>query len=282
MLIVHIGLPKTATTFLQYRIFKPAFGPGFVHRASGEFAEKLCREFRRLGSTAGPAGTHRQRIRALLKRGRHAGAPAILVTDENISVHWRHVWDGAGIGPARLAERFARLRRDLADLYPALRVIVGIRRQDQWLASRYAESSKNHPEFGQADFEERMAGIAAAARLEGALAWLDYAAVRAGFGEALGPDNVLIAPMERLGREPRALLAEMSAFVGADLLACPEHPAAAEDPKPNRLSAAENVWQLRRDGSELRLPEALQAALRARFGATNRTLAAAVPLGYEP
>jgi hypothetical protein len=282
MLIVHIGLPKTATTFLQYRIFKPAFGSGFIHRASGGADEKLCRQFRELGLASSPARAHREKLAKLLRR-RADQASTILVTDENISIHWNHLWDGRGCEPDRLAGRFARLRKNLAHMVPELRVIIGIRRQDQWLASRYAESSKHHPEFGQQDFEVRMVRIAASEKLEGAFAWLDYAAVRDAFVTALGEENVLIAPMERIKQEPRAMLEEMGAFVGADLVASYETiPEEAKDHRPNQLSSGENSWQLRKDGSTIRLPPELQAALLARFTKSNRALATNLPLGFDP
>jgi hypothetical protein len=282
MLIVHIGLPKTATTFLQYRIFEPALGAGFIHRSSGTVGEKICRAFKDLNLAPSPAGRHRHEIKALLAH--HAPAtPVTLITDENISVHWGHLWNETGASPERLAARFGRLRRDLQDKFSVLRVIIGIRRQDQWLASRYAESSKNHPEFDQADFERRIAEIAKSERLEGAFSWLDYAAVRAAFAEALGAENVLIAPMERLTAEPRVMLAEMSDFAGSDLVASYDAiPTDSKERKPNRLSTGENSWRLRKDNSLLRLPPALQSALLERFADSNRRLAAEIPLGFEP
>jgi hypothetical protein len=282
MLIVHIGLPKTATTFLQHRIFPPALGAACLHRKSGETAEKICYAFKSLALSPSPAGAHRRALKKLLTL-RDVPSPSLLVTDENISVHWGHFWDGRGPTPERLAGRFARLRKDLEEIFPALRVIIGIRRQDQWLASRYAESSKNHPEFCQKDFEARMGRLAKSEPLNGAFAWLDYAAVRAAFIEALGPENLLMVPMERLTCDPHAMLEEMSAFVGADLIASyDEIPEEAKGHRPNQLSTGENAWRLRKGGHTLRLPPELQAALLARFADSNRRLGREIPLGFEP
>jgi hypothetical protein len=156
-------------------------------------------------------------------------------------------------------------------------VIIGIRRQDQLLGSRYAESAKAFPGFGQADFERRMRGLAEAEAFDGVHAWLDFAAVQAAFAEALGPENLLLVPMERLADAPHETLGGMGAFLGGiDLL----RPYAAAEAKGgglrrNALSAGDNVWRLRRDEgeAEIVLDPALQAALRARFAACNRLVA---------
>ena len=164
-----------------------------------------------------------------------------------------------------------------------VRVLIGIRRQDQWLASRYAESSKHFPDFGQADFDRRMAAIAAGARLDGPLGWLDYHAVHRHFTAALGAENLLMLPLERLAQAPQATLAELGGFMGGPDLARRYVKAAGTEPEAlrrNRLADGADLWRLRRDGAPLALAPALREALLARFADGNRALAALLPLGF--
>lgn len=288
MLIIHIGLPKTATTFLQHQIFNRTEGLRFVHRSTGPAGHKLCEAFRNLASAASEEiEEHRQTIRRRLLRAKAksgtSAAPVTLVSDENISIHWSRFWDGEGSSPRDLARRFADLRHDLADAFPAFRVLIGIRRQDQWLGSRYAESSKSKAEFGQPDFDRRMAEVAAVPRLDGPLAWLDYAGTRDAFAEALGRENVMLLPTERLRSDARTLIDEMSGFIGVDLrTAYDAIPEASQNRRSNRLSIGKNSWRLRKNNTPLHLAPALERTLRARFAESNRALAAEIALGFEP
>jgi hypothetical protein len=254
-----------------------------VHRSGGGEAEALCAELRKFAAAKSPKSTeHRRRLGEMLAaRARPAPPRCLLVTDENVSVNATDFWKGKGAEPARLARRLGNLRRDLRESYPVLKVILGIRRQDQWLGSRYAESSKNFPGFGQADFERRMREIAAAETLDGPLAWLDYAAVREAFTAALGARNFLMLPMERLTEDPRAALRETGDFLGGiDLVArYAAAEAKGEGLRRNTLSAGEGVWALRSGKEEIRLDPGLAEALRARFAGSGAALAEAAAPG---
>jgi hypothetical protein len=279
MVVLHIGLPKTATTFLQHRIFRRARRLRFVHRRTDREADRLCAALRRYTAAASFwAPGLRRRLVAQLAARAGAGPPGcLLLSDENVSVLSSGFWSGKGPVPDRVAARLGALGAALDGRFGPLRVIIGIRRQDQWLGSRYAESAKAFPGFGQADFERRMRGLAEAEAFDGVHAWLDFAAVQAAFAEALGPENLLLVPMERLADAPHETLGGMGAFLGGiDLL----RPYAAAEAKGgglrrNALSAGDNVWRLRRDEgeAEIVLDPALQAALRARFAACNRLVA---------
>jgi hypothetical protein len=275
MLVVHVGLPKTGTTFLQHRVLAQAPGIVFVHRGGGPRQARACASFRHFAhASALTAPFHRRRLVTHLRA--LTGSGPLLVSDENISVKAAHFWTGGGTGPDRLARRLAGLAADLGPL----RVILGIRRQDRWLASRYAESSRHFPSFGQHDFDRRMAEIAAAPALPGPLGWLDYQAVRAAFAAALGAENLLLVPLERLAAAPEATLDVIGGFLGIEV----PHGKGQTRPgrRRNTLATGENSWRLRRDRTPLTLAPELQAAIRARFAASNRALAALTPLGFEP
>jgi hypothetical protein len=142
-------------------------------------------------------------------------------------------------------------------------VVIGIRRQDQWLASRYAESSKDFPGLDQSDFDRRMHELAKREVLDGPLAWLDYAAVRQEFSAALGRENLLLVPLEWIGARPEETIRQLEGFCGLT-------PGDAWALKPSRqarnpLSKGPNTWRMRRSGKMLHLdpvhgPDTIQAS----------------------
>ena len=276
MLVIHIGLPKTGTTFLQ-GMFRHTAGIAFVHRKLGTDEARLChdlRRFARMNALAVPF--YRRRIEAPLSALLEAATPRpVLVSDEDISITAGGFWRGTGAEPAPLARRLARLGRRLGPKASPLRVIIGVRGQDQWLASRYAESSRMFPDFGQADFDARLARLAEGGPLAGPARWLDYRQVRDSFTRALGAENVLLLPLERLAASPEEALDDVGRFLGGVEVAR----GAARQPsrQRNSLSIGENVWRMRRDGTPLRLDDALQAALRNRFAASNRAVSTDLP-----
>lgn len=279
MLVIHIGLPKTGTTFLQ-GMFRHTPELAFVHRKLGPDESRLChdlRRFARMNALALPF--YRRRIEAPLSALLEAAAPLpVLLSDEDISLTAGGFWRGTGAEPAPLARRLARLGRRLGPKAAPLRVIIGVRGQDQWLASRYAESSRMFPDFGQADFDARLARLAEGRPLAGPARWLDYRHVRDSFTRALGAENVLLLPLERLAESPGAALADLGRFLGGVEVAA--HGAARQPSRQrNSLSIGDNVWRMRRDGTALRLDDALQAALRNRFAASNRAVSADLPAG---
>ena len=286
MIIFHIGLPKTATSFLQYQIFPFIEGINFVHRRASDTAMALSKSLNTISiNRAWPTGEKRRRIVKQVidytestDRGQN-----LLISDENISIRADRFWTSAGEGPEVVARRLAELGEDLSTIYPTMRVMIGIRRQDQWLASRYAESSKLFPHFDQADFERRMNEIVDSGELSRALLWLDYDVVHRTFSELIGTENVLMLPMERLFREPVQTMGEMGEFLGCrDLVELYDRVhQKAPDSRMNKLSTGENSWKMRRDGSALHLSLHLQTALRGRFAASSRELSKRTPLGFE-
>jgi hypothetical protein len=285
MLVLHIGLPKTGTTFLQ-GLFRRTPDLAFVHRKMGERESRVCHALRHLArANRLLAPVHGKRVAAGMRElicgsDPTAGPSSLLISDEDISVGAGGFWRGAGARPQRLARRLASLPvPDRAG--GRIRVLIGIRRQDQWLASRYAESSRMFPAFCQADFDRRMVEIADSRSLPGVLGWLDYHAVHRHFVAALGPDNVHVMPLERLARAPHETLAGVGRFLGVGDLAGAYAALDRRAAGRNALSRGENLWRLRRDGSLLRLDPEVQAALRRRFADSNRALAAVQPLDFE-
>ncbi len=289
MLIFHIGLPKTATTFLQHKIFAFAENINFVHRKVSSEARALCSDLNTLAIADDSAFCDRRtQIRDQLREhaignGTDFFARNLLISDENISLRPGIFWTGEGSSPSMVANRLADVGKNMALLDPKVRVIIGIRRQDQWLASRYAESSKLFPEFGQMDFERRMADIIRSDRLEQTMSWLDYDEVYRIFITLLGQQNVLLVPMERLFADPVSMLSELGEFLDSPNLIALYRREQDKEPggRVNSLSAGDNSWLMRRDNSKLHLPASLAVALRQRFAISNHALSQKIPHGFE-
>jgi hypothetical protein len=273
MLTLHVGLPKTGTTFLQRQVFAGCEDPLFLHRRQGTEAEALCRDLRRYVKCAGLVAPFlRRRVRSRLAAiADAAGIARLLVSDENIAIGSVGFWTGKGPDPVRVAGR-------IAEILPGepVRVLIGIRRQDQWLASRYAESSRGLDGLGQDDFDRRMREIGRTVDLKGPLAWLDYGSMHQRFADALGPENVKLVSLERIVASPAATIRALEAFIGAG-------PAeGSRNLKPsgtgrNRLSKGPNTWRMRKGGGVLHLAPEVQATLLERFAVSNDALARVVP-----
>jgi hypothetical protein len=280
MLVLHIGLPKTATTFLQYKIFKPAVRRRFLHhRASGdgEAACKLVREYVEGGDAKPDLAT----IVDILKS--YAGPKTTIVTDETISVHRRDFWSGEGATPSQAVARLGELRAALKDLFPQIGVLIGLRRQDTWLASRYAQSSKSMKGFCQEDFDRRAREIAGGSFEGSSWEWMDYSVVRSLFIAEFGEENMFFYSMEKLRDEPDQVLAEMGRFAGGlDFVAYRNEAMTSGEPMvTNTLSAGEDIWTLARDEGELKLPAEIKSALMARFAASNAALGKHIDLRFD-
>ena len=94
---------------------------------------------------------------------------------------------------------------------------MGIRRQDQYLASRYANGRRDVAK-PQDDFERQSLDIIDPDRryfVDGV--WLDYKMTRDLITDAVGKKNVLVLPLEQLATEPSLYFLSLSTFLGKSL-----------------------------------------------------------------
>ncbi|MFO1104851.1 MAG: hypothetical protein U1E34_02025 [Amaricoccus sp.] len=267
MLVLHIGLPKTGTTFLQHRVFAASTELQLVHRTLAPQRAELCFALRRL-ARAMPLMLPFRREQALsqLEAINPEDPRPLLVSDENICMDVRSFWRGGRPTPIELADRLARLAQMVTDRFDPIRVLIGVRGQGHWLASRYAESSRVLKEFSQADFERRVRALCTRP-LEGPARWLDYDTVSRAFAARLGEENVRLVSLEQLAASPRRTTAELGRFVGGVALR-----SAAARRRRNGLATGVNVWRLRSDSSDLHLTPELSALVHRRFAASNARL----------
>jgi hypothetical protein len=278
MLVFHIGLPKTGTTLLQYRVLKRAPGIAFLHRKHGRAAMWLMRALRH-HCQAGDAVGRLERPLLLAALARLGDGRPFVLSDESIALGMRRFWTGGAEGPERVARRLGALAAKAPPALLPCKVIVGIRRQDRWLASSYAHCADNPRSRGfcQDDFDLRLADIAAGRARQDALGWLDYARTRDLLAEALGADNVLMLPMERLTSDLRGTVRDLSRFLGGADLGRPK----LTPDRPHYMRSVDgDAWMVKRTGNLLHLRPELARALRARFAESNRALALDRRLGF--
>lgn len=270
VLTLHIGLPKTATTFLQKEIFRGSEKLNYIHNAERGPLQKLLERQQR--GRAGKPGRFRSKLTQLMPKGE------VLVSDENIVMHVLEPWCNVGPTPTSFRKR----ARELQQYCGTLRVILGLRRQDQWLASRYAESARAREDFSQADFERRIWELAAGPA-KGSLQWLDYDVAHEQLCRAVGESNVLLMPMELVDNELETATHRLQEFMGESgwFASFQEREREGKVRRRNVLSRGENAWKLRGHRSQLLLPTNAQRAILTRYREGNQRISDRLSLNLD-
>lgn len=297
---LHVGLPKTASTWLQSQVF-----PALTHlhvattprsrlfddpedrEAEGRVMGCALRRAPLVWAAMGDAVIEGLvgRRDAWLSHGRD-----LLISEEAIG--------RAGSRPQDLAAHLREIRAAAGRWgFERIQILCLIRRQDHWLASHYAQMSDRAPRASQRDFEafvRRICDPAGGRYLLGML--LDYAVLR----EALlgcGADLVLM-PHEALLRTPAEALRRLLMALGTPEADLAQIEAASLGTVAN-VRSVEGSWRLR--PRSLRLAGHRRAALPAwaplggrgaialtpeiaarvaeAYAPSNRALEAALPMG---
>ncbi|WP_299819410.1 hypothetical protein [uncultured Jannaschia sp.] len=295
---LHVGLPKTASTFLQNQVF-----PALDHLAVRTVPR--TRLFRERADAAVEFRTFACALRRSAALWPSIGEPlldellgpdadgrrGLLVSDEAIG--------RAASRPEGLAAHlsaFASLARARGFARP--RIVAFLRRQDHWLASHYAQISDRKRGAGEAGFRATVAAtLDPAAQKHGFGTLLDYAALRAALVDVAGEDGVLLLPHEALVAEPEPTLRRLLDWLGtppalAERLATAKgrdnvrsdtagsvlqwqlRPPSIPLPRGRRLALPAGIWPARR----ISLPADLSRRILGAYGDSNRDVAAATGL----
>ncbi|RMH18050.1 MAG: sulfotransferase [Acidobacteria bacterium] len=215
-LYLHVGMPKTGTTFLQRHCFPHLAGMRYAHSAN----------YRRIPLAGGPPGDLVELCDRLI-----FSHPTFF--DPRAAERWRDrlLADAGGkilISRERLFGNMTggfrdhrEITRRLARLFPDARIVVVVRRQDDLLESLYRQSLQAYYYYSVDDFLTFRRGRFASPPARTGEVNLDVGdfdleAYVDGYLERFGGDRVLVLPYELLRREPRAFLERLYAFLGVE------------------------------------------------------------------
>lgn len=265
---VHPGLPKTATTTLQKQIFPVIADDRISYLGRNTELEKQVIQLRRFFVSSG--------INLNLKGSfKHGG---VLVSDENICMTPEHPWKAEGVTPPEVLavniSRFSQLVSE--DAIPSS--LITIRRQDQWFASRYAESAKIMNNPSQEDFERRVKSIflhSGQSQFD-RLRWLHFDYLRQVFNICVG-DEMLFVPQEFLAESPVEWTDKIADFLEIDDHSVNE--CSDEDDWVNSLSIKGGKWRLKgHSDRSIGLTNELSEIIMEPFRVGNEKLALVIDL----
>lgn len=262
-LCLHLGMSKTATTWLQKNIFPRLLDDTFFDNPASRLLEggrwqgTLARAFRRspkiwrhMGDTLlrdmlGQSGAKALDFRSNILVSDQSAGPRLFEFGEYVGPHWER----ERMDPTMLCAHLKAMRHVAeSEGFTALKVMLVIRRQDRWLASKYAQRSDRIVGASQRDFEARIRYYTEESYgyyADGIV--LDYCTLWDMLVEALGETHVLIIPYEQLARDPLEFLDRLCHFhaantEGADPMALAS--LAAKLPA-NVRATAPDTWRLR-------------------------------------
>ncbi|WP_366555787.1 sulfotransferase domain-containing protein [Aquibaculum sediminis] len=260
-LVVHIGLPKTATTFLQRKVLRKNPSVRMFHKKNSPELIKKAQSFLRKGSGD------------ISDLGRYLDGDRVnVLTNENISLTDMSFWSNRGAcTPAILANNLRRLSNLLFGRPDAVRAILSIRRQDRWVASRYAQSASKFAEPGQQDFERRVQK-AITRHFSTRGVWIDYAHVIETLEKAC-PNGVLVLMQEELEHDPVAWARKLDAFLGTKESLEVVEKETSKGTEKYSLSVNEDTWKLKLESSVyITLHDKIKNSILREYAGSNKKL----------
>jgi len=253
----HIGLHKTATTYLQQRIFPECENLFYVrrdelrkHNREGIFnGWKISRDIEmgfarspefwmdfgdQLIQNAIPMHILKSDQNVLISSEGITGARIFLRNTDPMLDPFTHVND-----PHLLIYHFRNLRKIIAKYgFTEIKIILTIRCQNTWLASNYSQYSHIIPRASQKDFDtqiDHMINPKFRYYWEGI--WGNYKLLKDCLHEITGSGNYLILPFELLQENSQVFIQRLSDFIGdKGILDLPND-------SYNKNSMGENEWK---------------------------------------
>ena len=228
-IIIQLGMPKTATTTLQNRIYQNhdeylylgKFNPGYPPTVKGE-AGWLLTFKRNLISKELPYFEQLDLEKVLSNEFGHQYEEhdKLFLSEESIL--------GRCIGPGKYGDRvrvgsiFSIINKlkMLFDrsIFSSVKFILVLRKQDDLIESFFAEEYHNFRSFyGMRYPEDLIKYIYEKGRMEETDALFHYASVIEHLDVLFGEENVLVLPYELLTVDPGDFLNELSSFMGIKL-----------------------------------------------------------------
>lgn len=257
-IVLHVGLHKTATTFLQERVFPHLPGVAFVHplhhaRPDDGPIERFMLDVFFRNAACIDLERHRRGIDAWLAG---VAQDCVLISSEAI-VGW----------PIENHMNLAGNAELLHAMFPNASVVLVVRRQDKWVESAYAQLLKAgfsttleryvNWNAGAAAFEPYNVGLYKGPNVDARD--LDWDAFDRHYRARFGEQAVLTLPFELFADDAPDFLARLHAFLGVE-----------QGPQPDTRERVNERWT----GATARIaklvnkvPMPLKRAIRDRIGA---------------
>lgn len=171
-LIIHVGLPKTGTTTIQYYLTKIGLEGGYIGKSSGEGvnekSQTILHRFRQSAPVAPNYEVDELQLSQWVSDAKEyvskTRSSKLIISDERLSSRGGGLRDRWPIGP--ITENYEMgVDRPLPEFISKLRqlwtcgevkVVVTVRNQPEWIASLYAQRSYRIQRASQKDFEREV------------------------------------------------------------------------------------------------------------------------------
>lgn len=193
-LLLHVGYHKTATSWLQQRLFVPEHG--YAQVAGHGEVDRLITRPHGLVWDPGPMRAHLEAAMARLEPGLVPVVSSELLT-------------GSLFFGGRESDVFARRLHEVA---PDARILVTIRAQSRILPSVYMQYLLRGGTMTAAQFFE---GHADLGHLAFSMAHFEYDRLVAYYQSLFGRERVMVLQQEALARDVDAAMARLASFAGA-------------------------------------------------------------------
>ena len=269
-LTLHIGIPKTASTWLQEVVFPqledivfcPTPANTLFHSAedtANRLMASCVRRSSRVWEQYGDAifadlfGDKQ----LWLRHPKNA-----LVSDESFGRH--------GSRPEHLQSHLIAIAAKARQWgFGSLRIICLFRRQDQWLASHYAQMSNRDELPSQEGFERLVEEVVDPARSRYMLGMLlDYSALDEALSAAVGRSNVMMMPYEMLASNERQFREKLLTFLDLP----PQKELKGREEKRDEKEEKQLVNQRRSGQTTWQLRAPLRSGWRRKLGSAARKL----------
>jgi len=263
-LFLHLGMSKTGSTYLQKEVFPEVRNINFFDQPMSDVLEGgrqgiMARSFKRspaIWRSSGdeifdeilqePKNDTQDRSKDVLISDQSAG-PQVWQLLPYLGSRWEQERQDPFLLRAHLEELSALAKRWG---FSEMKTIVVFRRQDNWIASKYAQRSDRFPNASQSHFETFVDYLVDSSRgyfSDGIV--LDYMLLREQLTRAVEAENVLMVPFELLNRDPERYLREVISFfdngVEDGTRLSKRLASQAAQRKHNIRSEEEGVWAIR-------------------------------------